>query len=237
MDKAIKLLVTGGTVVTGTLALLVATPADAATITQGFTFSSATDEGGLLGNHFHSSTGGDFGNPAGKAEVGAFFGEEVRGLSEYDLSGLDAADSAFVTFDVFLRSGLFPGENDFPFDGNINVVAYLGNNTEDVSDFQAPTVASVGTFSTTGLSVGDILSFDITSVFNGALASDVSSLGIRLQVAEDTNPDGGALVFDSFRLTTDNQSTQQSVPEASTVLGLLAVLGLAKTTRKRQFPG
>jgi hypothetical protein len=65
--------------------------ATAATITNGFTFSVADGFTGLSGQgtHFHSSTGGDFGNPAGKAEVGGFFGsEEVRGLSEYNLSGL-----------------------------------------------------------------------------------------------------------------------------------------------------
>src|SRR5690348_4898232 len=73
-------------------------------ITQGFTFAVASSSSDRTsGTHFHSSTGGEFGNPAGKAEVGDFGTEEVRGLSEYDLSGL-AAGPAFVTFEVF-RAG------------------------------------------------------------------------------------------------------------------------------------
>lgn len=59
--------------------------AQAATITTGFTFSVATGSGGNTGTHFHSSTSGDFGNPAGKAEVGPFAGangEKIAGLSE-----------------------------------------------------------------------------------------------------------------------------------------------------------
>ncbi|MDB5816457.1 MAG: hypothetical protein JWQ11_97, partial [Rhizobacter sp.] len=81
--------------------------ASALTITDGFTYSVASAGGGTVGTHFHSSTGGDYGNPSGKAEVGRFLNEEVRGLSEYDLTGVSVASSAFVTFDVYKAQGLF----------------------------------------------------------------------------------------------------------------------------------
>ena len=42
----------------------------AVTITEGFTFTVASSSNPSIGTHFHSSTGGDFGNPAGKAEGG-----------------------------------------------------------------------------------------------------------------------------------------------------------------------
>lgn len=207
--------------------------ASASLITNGFTFAVASSSNDTsIGNHFHSSTGGAFGNPSGKAEVGRFGSEEVRGLSEYNLTGLSNSATAFVTFDVFNDGGLFTGTNDFPFDGTITVEAYSGNNTEDISDYQASTVASIGSFSTTSLGIGDILSFDITSVFNDAIDNSLTSLGMRLR-ADPLNTNGGAWTFDTFRLTTDNQST--SVPEPATIaliaFGLLIIARARRTSR------
>jgi hypothetical protein len=75
----------------------------------------------IIGTHYHSNTGGSFGNPAGKAEVGRFLSEAVRGLSEYNLTGLGTVLDAFVSFKVFKAGGLFNGTNDFPFNGPIQI--------------------------------------------------------------------------------------------------------------------
>ena len=198
--------------------------ANASLITTGFTFAVASGSDNSVGNHYHSSTGGDFGNPSGKAEVGSFFDEEVRGLSEYDIFGLSTSSSAFVTFNVFTLGGLFSGVNDFPFSGTIDVVAYLGNNAEDLADYQAPVLQMLGSFSTAALFVGETISFDVTSVFNSLVNQSAQSLGIRLQIASGTSTGGGAFVFDTFRLTTDDQSsTPRNVSEPTSV----ALLGLA----------
>jgi hypothetical protein len=191
----------------------------AATITPGFTFSVATDSGGSTGTHYHSNTGGAFGNPAGKAEVGDFAGEDVAGLSEYNLSGLSSTSSAFVTFDVFSLSGLF-GQG--PYQGNITVYAYQGNNLENLSDYQAPSVGTVGTFSTVGLTADSTLSLDITSIFNTAIAGGWSSLGIRLLDMAST---GNAITFDNFRLTSTSESTTV-VPGPIAGAGLPTVMAL-----------
>ncbi len=82
-------------------------------ITPGFTFSVASAEADQsVGTHFHSSTGGDFGNPSGKAEVGNFFDEEVRGLSEYNLAGLSSG-SAFINIKVLSLAGFLPAPMTF----------------------------------------------------------------------------------------------------------------------------
>lgn len=214
------------------LAFAFAGAAQAATITDGFTFAVASGGGDTsFGTHFHSNTGGSFGNPAGKAEVGRYSSEGVRGLSEYNLAGLSAASSAFVTFNVFKAGGLFTGTNDFPFTGTIKVDGYAGNNLEDISDYEAPSIGAVGTFSTSGLAVGGILSFDITALFNAALTNGDISLGMRL-MADPLN-DSGAWTFENFRLTTDNQTSVVPVPAGlPLMLTGLVVLGYRSFRRR-----
>ncbi|MDY7015844.1 MAG: PEP-CTERM sorting domain-containing protein [Cyanobacteriota bacterium] len=216
------------------LSLGVGEVSEAAIVRNGLTYAVASDGfNNNIGTHYHSNTGGAFGNPPGKAEVGDFFNEEVRGLSEYDLTGLSASSSALISFDVFKVAGLFLNQNDFPFVGDIDIVAYAGDNSEDLSDYQAATLGTIGTFNTGGLSVGDTLNFDVTSIFNGAIASSLSSLGVRLQTSAGTDARGGAVTFDDFTLTVDDSTV---VPEPTSTLGLLALgtLGAISTVKRKQ---
>jgi PEP-CTERM motif len=217
-----------------TAVLAAVSPATAAVITPGFTFAVAGNGStNTTGTHFHSNTGGSFGNPAGKAEVGRYSTEEVRGLSEYNLTGLSTSPTAFVTFNVFKAGGLFNGVNDTPFTGTISVFAYLGNNLENLSDYEAASLGTVGSFAVgPGVSVGNVFSFDITSIFNARIANGDTSLGIRLQ-AIPLNTTSQAWTFDNFRLTTDNQ-TQGGVPEPATWLMMILGFGTIGVAMRRR---
>ncbi|WP_143780168.1 hypothetical protein [Leptolyngbya sp. 'hensonii'] len=187
--------------------------AQAATIVNGLTFSVANSWGQGVGSN----------SLLGKAEVGHYSFTEARGLAEYNLAGLTPG-SASITFNVFKLSGLMTSTTFFPFISNIKIVAYSGNNQADIADFQAPIIGTVDEFNTVSLFLGKTLTFDISSIYNTALANNLSSLGIRLQL-EPIQPPGsisfikGAVIFDDFRLTVDNQTA--GVPEPMMVGALL----------------
>jgi len=193
-----------------------------ASVTPGLTFTVASQSGlPATGTHYHSNLAGVFGNPPGLAEVGslqdqALSSESIRGLSEFDLTGLGAG-TATLSFRVYTPAGLFPGQNDFGFVGNIGVLAYAANNAEDIGDYSTATLASIGTFSTAGLLAGSPVSFDATSIYNTQLGLGASSLGFRLQTTPATVTGGGAFTFDSFTLTVT------PVPEPG-ALGMLAAV-------------
>lgn len=225
-----------GMLVLGFAGLIATAPAMATKITDGFTFAVASAGGSpATGTHYHSNTGGAFGNPAGKAEVGHYSSETVRGLSEYNLTGLSASPTAFVTFDVYKKGGLFGGVNDTPFTGAITIYAYKGNNAEDISDYQAPIVATIGSFNVSpgSVDVGDVFSFDIASVFNTAISNGWSSLGIRLQ-ADPAITASQAWTFENFHLTTDDVSTPpRAVPEPATWAMMILGFGVVGVSLRR----
>ncbi|MEZ0267878.1 MAG: hypothetical protein ACAI43_24395 [Phycisphaerae bacterium] len=192
--------------------------ARAATVVNGLTVGIA-NSGGANGTHFHS-TGGD-------AEVGSYFTfETVRGTSEFDLTGV-VAGTATMTFD--LKN--FGNYGQTKFNGQINVLAYQGDNANANSDFQAASFASGPSFNTTALIVGDTVTLDVTAILAQALTNGYTSLGFRL---EAVNPgDHHAVLFNNFQLTVADPVAPQpnGVPLPAAVWAGLA-LGGAVFARK-----
>ena len=203
---------------TSTSELTDQTPTSFASAENGLTFAVADNFDGPLGvgTHFHSNNSdGGISGVRGVAEVGGFFGsEEVRGISEFDIRGLDfaAADAATLTFDVFREDGLFD-QGGGPF--LVDLSAYFGNNREDLSDYQTP-ASPIASFSTDGLTVGSRLSFDVSAELLGALLAEEEALAVRLQ-QQTTNREGPAFTFDNFRLssTAVGESTQLAISSDS----------------------
>ncbi len=134
----------------------------------------------------------------GTAEVGGFEGSEiVRGMSEFDISALTGSvASATLRFNVSALAGCC-GQG--PFSGTVEVVAYVGNNTLELSDFNAPSTATLGTFSTAGATVGQEISLDVTAALNAAIASSNVSFGVRLARSPESSANE-ALSFNNFQL-------------------------------------
>lgn len=178
-------------------------------------------------HHWHSDDGDTYGTGTDWMEVGECCDdgnfEEVRGMVEFDLSGAFTADSARVEVQVAKLGGLWDqiGPGDF----TIEVYTYQGNNAEDISDYNiAATLLT--SFGTSGLSVAQILQFDVTAAFNAAVGAADTSFGVRLQAASE--PSDAAVVFGNAALIMATDPQQPFTPAASiptgTPTGLLVML-------------
>lgn len=182
-----------------------------------------------VGTHFHDDPL-VFSTPADVVEVGDFFvgTEEVRGVAEFDLSALSSFSSvslATLNFDVLQQGGLFD-QPSASFD--LEVLAFLGNGSEDLSDYQIATVGSVGILDAAALSAGDSISLNVTSLVNSFIANGDDFIGFRLQAT--SNPTGfGAVVFDDFTIDADTQA----VPEPSIILGFSLLAGLSYGMKRK----
>jgi len=115
---------------------------------------------------------------------------------------------------------------------SIDIYSYLGNNIEDISDYHADATGFIGSFNTSGLSISDILSFDINSLLDIAIGNGNSSIGVRLQPTSFVTG-MPTWTFDNFRLTTDNLSTQQSVPSPLPFYGAAVAFGYSRKLRMK----
>lgn len=202
-------------------------------IGNGFTGGSHPE-----GSHFHSSNLDELpaGNPPvilpGAAEVGGFFGdEEIRAASEFHVEDVEVVEAIlrFEALDLFLEgitaepSGIDGLFGQGPYEGSIDVFAYVADGVESIGDYQIETLGEfpILTFEVNDeLLGGESFSVDVTSLYNDRAAAG-EDLGIRLQMSAP-DPDAGAITFGNFRIDLE----PVTVPEpTSGLLLMMSILG------------
>lgn len=185
------------------IASLASPAASAAVITSAFTQTST--------NGNHNDFSGD------RAVVSDAYGEDHRGLVEFNIGSLAPFASATLNFNVFSDNGGTMA---------LTLVSYDGNGVYSMSgDFSAAATSTVSSFSTTSFATGSALSFDIGASLASALANSKNFIGYRL-ARQGT---GATVDFRNFSIVT----TPAAVPEpASVALFGFGILGLLAARRK-----
>jgi len=196
-------------------------------VVQGLTFTVWTD------HDYDLVPGKLYGTVAlGDASVfTAGLGEWSVGFSEFNLAGMKASDSVVLKFDAG-TTWAYQGDV-IPAFGNLALTEYVGNNVASVSDYGTSTsVGSIGSFQIESRAPGDQLSFDVTNLYNAAIARGDAAFGVRFNIPTGGTFWGGSLFGEA---NYNNMSlTVAAVPEASTwalMLGGLALIGFAKRRR------
>jgi PEP-CTERM motif len=146
----------------------------------------------------------------------------ARGMAEFNLSGPIAyrGEPVYLSFN-YLSSSSQGSPYPTPFVAPISVSAYIGDNLAARPDYSVATLASLGIFQTAGLSFGDRITYDVTSIFQLATRSGAPALGFRLAMAAGTGGAPHSASFGNFALL----PSVTAVPEPSAYALFIAGLG------------
>jgi hypothetical protein len=183
---------------------------------QGQTFTVTADQS-------FSLPGGPYGDVTmAEPATAGMWGESsewIAARSEFDLAGQQAAGSVWLSF-RFLDM-LAPAGSPIP----MALGWYTGDNAATVSDFN-PGLFGLAALDLAGLGAGEIVQFDVTSLFNEAVARGDAAFGVGIDNRTLPNTFGR---FESFTLTVS------AVPEPASyalMLGGLAMVGALARRRR-----
>lgn len=212
---------TGAAVLMGMfLSLLVSREARAATFTFHPTTVFEVVDGGFTGPFDgKGDTNGVFSDNFGFVPVVRGTLGETSENAEFNISGFSALSQESITSAIFQVQVLSPLVYGLGVSGvnptSLAVRGYVGNGQPDASDFQAGTI--LDTVNLLSPFAGQTLSFDVTKFVKSLVSNGDSfaGFGIRAQ-------DFGGLAFNESPVITLT-TTPSSVPEPSSVLGVLAL--------------
>lgn len=207
-------------------AVLTTFGAQASIVVPGQAFTFVTDEDYPFYGYIMS----------GAAENGNFANTEWEsGFAEIDLAGLNYSPFAALSFryascfinNARCRSDQFPLAS-----GVASFTEYVGDNAASTTDYPSHGVGTIGSLNLAGTSTNIGLSYDVTSLYNAAIARGDAAFGVHVTIPGgrfDSAPVNEFVTFDSFALIVS------PIPEPSTYILMIAGLcAVGATSRRRR---
>jgi len=157
-------------------------------------------------------------------------------FAEFNIGSLSLADSTIINSAIFqAQISSFEvfgsGINDYINPGSLGIFGYVGNGIPDKSDFEAGVF--LNSVDVSSSSVGDILSFDVTSFVNQRASNGDTFAGFGIRAL---NVGGVGLQRGEFsgippRLIVE---TAEPVPEPTTIFGSALALGVGGWLKRKK---
>jgi hypothetical protein len=166
---------------------------------------------------------------------------EVAQLTEFNISSFSFANtvisSAVLQVEISGLSVLSGFGYDDTNPGSLGIFGYIGNGTAELSDFEAGVF--LNSVDTSFSSIGDILSFDVSSFINQRVSNGdaFAGFGIRalnfgglgLNNGSPYSPRGIKL-----RLIVETADVAEPVPESATIFGSALALGVGGWLKRKK---
>ena len=162
-------------------------------------------------------------SPTATAGMYGYASQWLVARSEFDLTGQQAAGSVFLSFKL---AGTSRPPEQLGTSGFMPVRSYIGDDLAQGSDFAPTWTGDIGNADFGSLAAGSLLSFDVTSLFNAAIARGDAAFGVGID---------SKVIPNSFAYYSDFALSVSAVPEPGTaalmLVGLGSVLALARRRR------
>jgi hypothetical protein len=170
--------------------------------------------------------------------VGILWAVEVRHLAEFNIDSFSSVPNADISRVLFQTQLYFAGSSDWEYHnpGSVGIFGYVGNGTDDLSDFGAGELLSSVDVSSSFR--GELpLSLDVTPFVKQRVSNGDSFAGFGFRVLRG----GGYLSVggDSFpgyplRMVVETADVAQPVPEPTTIFGSAIGLGLGGWLKRKK---
>jgi len=162
---------------------------------------------------------------------------EGRLFAEFNIDSFSSVPNELISRVLFQTQLSFVGSSDWEFrnPGSFGIFGYVGNGTDDLSDFGAGVLLSSVDVSSS--SPGDLLSLDVTPFVKQRVSNGDSFAGFGFRVF---NPGFVGLGGDSFpgyplRMVVETADVAQPVPEPTTIFGSAIGLGLGGWLKRKKL--
>jgi hypothetical protein len=160
----------------------------------------------------------------------------VRLLAEFNIDSFSSVPNADISRVLLQTQLAFVGSSDWEYrnPGSFGLFGYVGNGTDDLSDFGAGELLSSVDVSSS--SPGDLLSLDVTPFVKQRASNGDSFAGFGFRVFNPgiVSLGGESFPGDPLRMVVETADVAEPVPEPTTIFGSAIGLGLGGWLKRKK---